>query len=97
MRFNSGDIVRSIDPRCVGKNLKVLEDKGEFLLLEDNQGEMYNVFKSDCHKSMLFGWPEGAGEGACLSPRTEGATRIFYQSPYRALRLGLFIRVLLVV
>ena len=55
MRFNSGDIVRSIDPRCTGKNLKVLEDKGEFLLLEDNQGEIYNVFKSDCHKSILFG------------------------------------------
>ena len=85
MRFNSGDIVRSIDPRCTGKNLKVLEDKGEFLLLEDSQGEIYNVFKSDCHKSMLFGWPADAGEGACLSPRTEGAPRIFYQSPYRAL------------
>jgi hypothetical protein len=55
MKFNSGDIVRTIDPRCTGKNLKVLEDKGEFLLLEDNQGEVYNVFKQDCHKQMLFG------------------------------------------
>ena len=55
MNFNSGDIVRSTDPRVRGKNLKVLEDKGEFLLLEDSQGEMYNVFKSDCHKQMLFG------------------------------------------
>jgi len=55
MRFNSGDTVRSTDPRCTGKNLKVLEDKGEFLLLEDSQGEIYNVFKQDCHKQMLFG------------------------------------------
>ena len=97
MKFNSGDIVRTIDPRCTGKNLKVLEDKGEFLLLEDNQGEVYNVFKQDCHKQMLFGWAGGAGEGACLSPRTEGATRIFSQSPYRALAPGLFIRVLSLV
>jgi len=55
MSFKSGDVVRSIDPRCVGKNLKVLEDRGEFLILEDTQGEMYNVFKKDCHKQMLFG------------------------------------------
>jgi len=78
MRFNSGDTVRSTDPRCTGKNLKVLEDKGEFLLLEDSQGEIYNVFKQDCHKQMLFGWPAGRARGrvSLLAPKVPRANSI---------------------
>lgn len=55
MKFKPGDTVKVLDPRISFTVCKVVEIKGEVVVIEDTSGAIHEVFADQLHKQLLFG------------------------------------------